>query len=1478
MASKWKRLIALALVLTMSMSMCLEGAYAADEPVDKEEPESQVTTEETAEESQESSEDASAEEVQEEEGDSGAAEDALDGEEESEESAVPALAYLVVSQPELTTPDTQQILVGIGSEEVVLDAATITVYNENTGVYSDYAASSLTGGAALFEIEYSDDDSGAYTLSSVCYTYEEVETQLDLDEIGVSARYGVNMEVDTDPDDVVVTEDQTDSEETCADVELEVSTINEDGELELVDSIEEALTIADEEESGESGIMALALDDDDDDNESDAFGIMALALDDDDDDDSSTIQNDNIVVVLDAGHDSTHAGATGNGLHEEVLTLKIAQYCQAELEEYSGVTVYMTRSTSACPFPGTTPADDNSNRVVYAASVGADYYVAIHLNSYTSSTKGAEVYYPNANYATSATNSSVDSGVNLNEVGEDLAQSIMDQLVSLGLTNHGLRTRSSEDGSKYADGSLADYYAVIRGSKRRGICGLIIEHCYITNYSDAKNYLSSEYSLKKLGIADATGIANYLGLTKGPNLPIATISDGVYEITTSVNSNYTLDISNASTSDKANAQAYKRNSTLAQKFQITSVGGGYYKIVNVKSGKVLDIANGSSAAGTNVWQYTWNGSDAQLWRFLDAGDGTYYLQSKLGTVLSLASSTVSNGTNVQTGKISYSANQRWSLVSTSVSLSTVTIENGVYEICSGVNGNFAVDISNAGTANKSNAQAYKRNSTLAQKFEITSVGDGYYKIVNVKSGKVLDVANASAKSGANVWQYTWNGTDAQLWKFLDAGNGTYYLQSKLGTVLSLSAATVANGTNVQTGTINYSTAQRWKLVSTSVSLSTATVADGVYEISSGVNSSYALDISGASTADEANAQAYKWSSAVEQQFQVTSVGDGYYKIANVKSGKVLEVAEGSAVAGTNAWQNTWIGTDAQLWKFLDAGDGSYYLQSKLGMVLSLETETVSNGTNVQTGTLNYGAAQRWSLVSTTVSLTSVTIEDGVYEITTSANSNYTLDISGGSTSNKANVQGYKRNNTMAQRFQITSVGDGYYKIINVKSGKVLDVADGSAKSGANVWQYGWNGTDAQLWKILDAGDGTYYLQSKLGTVLSLSSGSVSNGTNVQTGTINYSTAQRWNLVSAPLSVVTITDGVYEICTSVNSNYVVDISNAGTANKANAQAYKRNNTEAQQFEITSVGDGYYKILNVKSGKVLDVANGSAKSGANVWQYTWNGSDAQLWRFLDAGDGTYYLQSKLGTVLSLASTTVSNGTNVQAGEITYGTAQRWSLNIALTARSATINDNSEAIWSYLVNEAGLTKAGAAGLMGNLDAESGLDPKNLEGRFESLLYYTVTDENGDAVLDENGEEQVIYYTDETYTAAVDDGSYRYGDYDNAGESFAHDYVGSTSGKLGAGYGLAQWTWYSYKQGLYDYAQEKGTSVGDLQTQLEFLVNQLKTEFNSSVWKVLTTTDDVLEAYNAVLLNFERPADQSLTVQYKRAGKGLTYYNTYA
>ena len=164
--------------------------------------------------------------------------------------------------------------------------------------------------------------------------------------------------------------------------------------------------------------------------------------------------------------------------------------------------------------------------------------------------------------------------------------------------------------------------------------------------------------------------------------------------------------------------------------------------------------------------------------------------------------------------------------------------------------------------------------------------------------------------------------------------------------------------------------------------------------------------------------------------------------------------------------------------------------------------------------------------------------------------------------------------------------------------------------------------------------------------------------------------------------------------------------------------------------------------------------------------------------------------------------------------------------------------EQIWNFCLSK-GLNDYGAASLMGNLFCESGLNPKNLE----------------------NTGNKKLGMTDDEYVAAVDSGVY-------TKEQFIND-------KLG--FGAAQWTYVTRKKALYEYIKDRNKSIGDLEGQLEFLYKELNESYKP-VLTTLKTATSVLEASNAVLLKYERPADQSVTVQNKRASYGQNYYNKYA
>lgn len=165
----------------------------------------------------------------------------------------------------------------------------------------------------------------------------------------------------------------------------------------------------------------------------------------------------------------------------------------------------------------------------------------------------------------------------------------------------------------------------------------------------------------------------------------------------------------------------------------------------------------------------------------------------------------------------------------------------------------------------------------------------------------------------------------------------------------------------------------------------------------------------------------------------------------------------------------------------------------------------------------------------------------------------------------------------------------------------------------------------------------------------------------------------------------------------------------------------------------------------------------------------------------------------------------------------------------------NSNAEKIWNYFYDKIG-NKYGIAGLLGNLYAESALNPKNLQDSFEKRLGYN----------------------DNSYTEGVDSGRY---------QNFVRD---------SAGYGLAQWTFWSRKQDLLNYVRKQGVSIGDLEGQLGFLWQEL--QGYKTVIDALKNAKTVREASDVVLLKFEQPADQSISMQEKRASYGQNYFNQFA
>ena len=173
------------------------------------------------------------------------------------------------------------------------------------------------------------------------------------------------------------------------------------------------------------------------------------------------------------------------------------------------------------------------------------------------------------------------------------------------------------------------------------------------------------------------------------------------------------------------------------------------------------------------------------------------------------------------------------------------------------------------------------------------------------------------------------------------------------------------------------------------------------------------------------------------------------------------------------------------------------------------------------------------------------------------------------------------------------------------------------------------------------------------------------------------------------------------------------------------------------------------------------------------------------------------------------------------------------ILLFALLLTIScDNAQTIWNYLTKY--VTKEGAGGIMGNLYAESALKPDVYETSKHSKIGLSNAD----------------------YVRKVNDGSY-------SKDKFIHDQ---------AGFGLAQWTYYSRKAALYDHCKGK---IANLNCQLEYLIQEFKSDF-AKLFSYLKSSHDLKECSTRVLKQFERPANADAKVN-ERYQYSLNYYNRF-
>ena len=420
------------------------------------------------------------------------------------------MEYFLVENPVLNSPATENFVLSMNDANGYSDFS-ITVQKMD-GTIFDLEASEQVDKLVKFTKDFSSADKGEYSVTTLYYSYNGEKYYLNFSDLGMDVKFGVDQEY-------------AGYDETLPDMTQDVT---EDDELNS--AVVQVTNLDDASEEVADGIM-------------DSEAAMALI---DEDSDIATQSNEGVTICLDPGHGGNDSGAIGiNNVYEKNLTLKIAQYCKQELEKYN-CHVVMTRTGDTNP-----SLEDRAN---FAKSQGAQYLISIHLNSGSGYAVGAEVYYPNTNWRP-----------DISQNGKNVAQAIQNQLVSLGIRDRGIKFRTIDtneypDPFRYDDGSVADYYGIIRNAKYNGLTGMIIEHCFINSVSDYNNYLNSDAKLQKLGVADANGIVSALGLTKKDT---KTLIAGATKTNVSQMVNYF--INNGGTYDKFSKYGTQYDGILAKK-------------------------------------------------------------------------------------------------------------------------------------------------------------------------------------------------------------------------------------------------------------------------------------------------------------------------------------------------------------------------------------------------------------------------------------------------------------------------------------------------------------------------------------------------------------------------------------------------------------------------------------------------------------------------------------------------------------------------------------------------------------------------------------------------------------------------------------------------------------------------------------------------------------------------------------------------
>ena len=407
-------------------------------------------------------------------------------------AAEDALAFLYVDLAQIEVGETQHLVVALADESATMPADAVLALLGPSGETIELLAEDASGTGALFVLDV--DAAGTYELVSLAYALDGVQYVVDLAPVADEVRFFEAVEAAEEP-----------AEDLDVDDLVDVYIMDDEGSVTEVGSVEEAVAVV-------SPMRLMA--------NSGSSTVSRL----------KNLRTETLTIAIDPGHDHMASGAGDPGAvryedgtavdNEARMTWRIANACLTELaNNHPDVNAFLVCNWDEGAYNGVT-IRERANRAIAA---GADVYVSIHINTAgASSANGCEVWCPSGVVQKDA----------IYKEGSELGTAILRQLTALTINGDSLANRGLHYGnpSGQPNDSLGDYFGNIRYTRAAGIPGIIVEHAFLSNYDDYNNFLKSNSSLNKLGVADATGIANYYDLYTPTESDFALVYDYTYYI------------------------------------------------------------------------------------------------------------------------------------------------------------------------------------------------------------------------------------------------------------------------------------------------------------------------------------------------------------------------------------------------------------------------------------------------------------------------------------------------------------------------------------------------------------------------------------------------------------------------------------------------------------------------------------------------------------------------------------------------------------------------------------------------------------------------------------------------------------------------------------------------------------------------------------------------------------------------------------